>query len=270
MPWTNGVATLARKANSIGKLDRQQAILAEVRAAPAVRISTLAERFAVSTETIRRDLDEMSERGLLSRTYGGAAIPPLAPEPSLDDRYRTMADQRLLVAKAVGTLVQPGDTLMIDAGSTTIYVARQLAAELRGLTVVTTSFGVASSLVANPTIRILVCPGEFDPRDGGVCGPDTLAYLRRFHVTKAIIGASRLDADGPSDVISTSAWIKRVMIERAEQVILAVDGTKFEQRAFENVCGLDSLDYLATDAAPPPALARALAEAGVGVRVGEP
>ena len=238
------------------------------RASPAVRIAKLAERFAVSTETIRRDLDEMSERGLLSRTYGGAAGPPLALEPSLDDRYRTMVDQRTVVAKAVSELVDPGDTLMIDAGSTTIYVARQLAADLRDLTIVTTSFGVASSLVSNPTIRVLVCPGEYDPRDGGVCGPDTLDYLRRFHVTKAIIRASRLDAEGASDVVSTSAWIKRVMIEQAEQVILAVDRSKFEQRAFESVCTLDSLDYLATDGQPPPALARALAKAGVDVRVG--
>jgi DeoR/GlpR family transcriptional regulator of sugar metabolism len=265
--WGRFIA-LGRKSNTLGKLERQQAILAEVRASPAVRIATLAERFGVSTETIRRDLDEMSERGLLSRTYGGAAGPPISLEPSLDDRYRTMVDQRTLVAKATSELIEPGDTLMIDAGSTTIYVARQLAAELRDLTVVTTSFAVASSLVTNPSMRVFVCPGEYDPRDGGVCGPDTLEYLRRFHVSKAIIGASRLDAGGPSDVVSASAWIKRVMIEQAEQVILAVDKSKFDQRAFESVCALSSLDYLATDAPPPPALARALAEAGVQVRVG--
>ncbi|MGE8940823.1 DeoR/GlpR family DNA-binding transcription regulator [Leptospira interrogans] len=259
---------LRRKSKTFGKLERQEAILAEVRTSPAVRIATLAERFNVTTETIRRDLDEMSEHGLLSRTYGGAAGPPPALEPSLDDRYRNMVDQRIRVAKAASTLVAPGDTLMIDAGSTTIYIARQLAAELRDLTVLTTSFGVASSLVINPAIRVLVCPGEYDPRDGGVCGPDTLEYLRRFHVTKAIIGASRLDADGPSDTVSTSAWIKRVMIEQAEQVILAVDQSKFEQRAFERVCALDELDYLATDLSPPPALARALAKAGVEVRAG--
>lgn len=261
---------MGRKSKALAKLDRQQAILAEVRASPAVRIAKLAQRFCVSTETIRRDLDEMSRRGLLSRTYGGAAGPPLALEPSLDDRYRTMVDQRTLVAKAASQLVSDNDLLMIDAGSTTIYVARQLSADLRGLTVVTTSFGVASALVANPSIRVLVCPGEFDPRDGGVCGPDTLAYLRRFNVAKAIIGASAVDAAGPSDANSTSAWIKRVMIERADKVILAVDQTKFDQRAFEIVCGLESLDYVATDAAPPAGLSRALGEAGVEVKVGVP
>jgi DeoR/GlpR family transcriptional regulator of sugar metabolism len=260
---------VTRRPNARGKLDRQEAILAEVRATPAVRIAKLAKRFAVSTETIRRDLDDMSERGLLSRTYGGAAGPPLALEPSLHERYRTMVDQRTLIAKAARELVAPGDTLMIDAGSTTIYVARQLSAELRELTVITTSFGVASSLATNPTIRVIVCPGQFDPGDGGVGGPDTLEYLRRFNVTRAIIGASRLDADGPSDVNSTSAWIKRVMIERAEQVILVADHSKFEQRALENVCSLDCLDYLVTDASPSTSLGRALAERNVEVKVGK-
>jgi DeoR/GlpR family transcriptional regulator of sugar metabolism len=249
------------------KADRQRAILAELRASPAIRISMLAESFSVSTETIRRDLDEMSGQGLISRTYGGAAGPPISLEPSLDDRYRTLVDQRSRIARVAGSLVQNGDTLMIDAGATTIYVARRLAAELRDLTVVTTSFGVASSLVSNPTIRVIVCPGEFDPRDGGVAGPDTLAYLKRFNPSWAIIGASRLDAEGPSDVNSTSAWIKRVMIEQAEVVMLVADQSKFERAAFERVCPLASLDHLVTDSEPPAQLAKALAKANVEVHV---
>jgi DeoR/GlpR family transcriptional regulator of sugar metabolism len=259
---------VTRRSNALGKLDRQEAILAQVRATPAVRIAKLAKQFHVSTETIRRDLDDMGERGLLSRTYGGAAGPPLVLEPSLDERYRTKVDQRTIIAKAARELVTPGDTLMIDAGSTTIYVARQLSADLRDLTVITTSFGVASSLATNPTIRVVVCPGQFDPGDGGVGGPDTLEYLRRFSATTAIIGASRLDASGPSDVNSTSAWTKRVMIERAEQVILVADHSKFEQRAFENVCDLDCLDYLVTDASPSLSFARTLSEKRVAVKVG--
>lgn len=251
------------------KQDRQEAILAELRASPAIRISELAERFGVSTETIRRDLDEMGGQGLLSRTYGGAAGPPLTFEPSLDDRYRMMIDQRSRIAKSAGRLIQNGDNLMIDSGATTIYVARRLAAEFRDLTVVTTSFGVASSLVVNPTIRVIVCPGEFDSRDGGVTGPDTLDYLRRFNPARAIIGASRLDANGPSDVNSTAVWIKRVMIEQAKEVILVADQSKFDQAAFEHVCPLDSLDYLVTDGAPRPGLSDALAKAGVSVRIAD-
>jgi len=188
---------------------------------------------------------------------------------SLDDRYRTKVDQRSAIARAVPGLLRNGDTIMIDAGATTIYVARRLAAELKDLTVITTSFGVASALAVNRTIRVIVCPGEFDVGDGGVGGPDTLAYLRKFNPTHAIIGASRIDANGPSDENSMSAWNKRVMIERAEAVILVADQTKFEQAALEHVCGLDELDFLVTYAARSPRCSMALEKAGVRVTVAE-
>lgn len=254
-------------AGILRKGDRQQAILAELHASPSIRISELAQRFDVVTETIRRDLDELGRQGLLSRTYGGAAGPPLDLEPSLDDRYRTKVDQRSAIARTVTPLLRDGDTLMIDAGATTIYVARRLAAELKGLTVITTSFGVASALAVNPTIRVIVCPGDFDVRDGGVGGPDTLAYLRRFNPAHAIIGASKVDMNGPSDENSISAWNKRAMIERAGSVILVVDHSKFGQEALEHVCALDELDYLVTDARPSATLVSALENADVELRV---
>jgi DeoR/GlpR family transcriptional regulator of sugar metabolism len=255
---------------ALGKRDRQQAILAELHASPSLRISELARRFHVVTETIRRDLDELGRRGLLSRTYGGAAGPPLDLEPSLDDRYRTMVDQRFAIARAVPGLLRDGATIMIDSGATTIYVARRLAAAMKDITVITTSFGVATALAVNRRIRVIVCPGEFDTGDGGVGGPDTLAYLRRFNPAYAIIGASRVDAKGPSDDNSVSAWNKRVMIEQAEAVLLVADSSKFEQAALEHVCALDVLDYLVTDGAPSPRFAEALESAEVAVKVGEP
>lgn len=255
-------------AGPLGKRDRQQAILAELHASPSIRISELARRFDVVTETIRRDLDELGGQGLLSRTYGGAAGPPLDLEPSLDDRYRTKVDQRFAIARAVPGLLRDGATVMIDSGATTIYVARRLAAAMKNLTVVTTSFGVATALAVNRSIRVIVCPGEFDTGDGGVGGPDTLAYLRKFNPAYAIIGASKVDSEGPSDENSLSAWNKRAMIERAAAVILVADSSKFEQTALEHICALDVLDYLVTDSPPSPAFTAALERAEVTVKVG--
>jgi DeoR/GlpR family transcriptional regulator of sugar metabolism len=249
------------------KRKRQEAILAELRASPALRVSELAAAFSLSTETIRRDLDELSRQGLLSRTYGGATGAPVSLEPWLDDRYHLHSDRRTAIARATATHIADGEALMIDAGATTIFVARRLAAERNDLRVVTTSFGVAAALATNPSIHILCAPGEFDPRDGGVGGPDTLAFLRRFNVGKAIIGASRVDAQGPSDVNSTSVWIKRVMIERAQETILVADHGKFDNTAFETVCPLEEIDFLVTDDKPPVALTRALDRAGVKLHV---
>lgn len=246
---------------------RQDAILAELRASPAIRIVDLASAHGVSTETIRRDLDELSAAGLISRTYGGATGAPLASEPLLDERYHSNQAQRIALAKGAAPLIRDGDTLMIDAGATTIYVARRLAAERNHLTVVTTSFGVASALAANPTFRIRVCPGEYDPRDGGVGGPDAINYLAQFHVAHAVIGSSRLDADGPSDSNPTSVWIKRSMIKQANQTILVLDHEKIGEVAFERVCPLGDIDHLVTNGQLPEVVSKALIIAKVTVHL---
>lgn len=247
------------------KQKRQGAIIAELRASPAIRIGELALEHDVSTETIRRDLDELSAAGLINRTYGGATGTPVSAEPLYDDRYRANIPQRVELAKAAVPLIKNGDTLMIDAGSTTVFVAKRLAAELSNLTVITTGFGVASALATNPTIRVRMCPGEFDPGDGGVHGHDTISYLERFNVSHAIIGASRLDKDGPSDFNSASVWIKRTMFKQAANSILVMDSSKFDQKAFEHVCSLDQLSHLVTDTAPPATLAKSLEQSGVAV-----
>lgn len=256
---------MEKAAKQQNKRKRQDAIVAELRASPAIRIVELAAEHDVSTETIRRDLDEMSAAGLISRTYGGAIGATLPQEPVFDERLRANMAQHIALAKAVLPLIANGDTLMVDAGSTTISVAKRLAAERSGLTVITTSFGVATAFASNPTIRVRICPGEFDSSEGGVRGPDTLSYLERFNVSFAIIGASRLDGDGPSDFNSASVWIKRAMIRQAAASILVVDSNKFDQKALEHICLPDKINYLATDMMPPPNLEKALKRHGVRI-----
>ena len=250
-----------------GKQKRQGAIIAELRASPAIRIVELALAHEVSTETIRRDLDELSAAGLINRTYGGATGASAAAEPLYDDRSRANTAQRMELAKAAVPLIKNGDTLMIDAGSTTVIVAKRLAAERNDLTVITTGFGVAAALATNPSIRVRMCPGEYDAGEGGVRGPDTIGYLERFNVAHAVIGASRLDPEGPSDFNSASVWIKRTMLKQAADAILVLDSSKFAQKAFEHICTLDKLDHLVTDMAPPAKLGKALAQNSVAVHL---
>lgn len=249
------------------KPERHEAILAQLRATPAIRINELAASFAVSTETIRRDLDEMSSAGLISRTYGGATGMLQLSEPPLSDRYGINEAERDAMASAVAGLVEDGDSLMIDSGSTTIFVARRLAAERNGLTVVTNSIGVTAALASNPTIRVRLCPGDYDRNDGGVSGPDTVQYLGQFHVRHCIISASRLDAHGPSDLNPATIWVKRKMIENAEGSILVLDHTKFGGAAFERICPLVEINWLVTDRPPPEVLSPAIMAAGIRVEI---
>lgn len=250
--------------------ERFEAIIAGLRARPTVRISELAEAFGVSTETVRRDIDALSERGLVDRTYGGAAIHPRIREPAFNERYRQRVAERQRIGDEAAAMVEDGDVLMVDAGSTTTRFAQALAATSREATVVTNCVGIALALGETPGLRVVLCPGDYNAREGGVFGPDAVDFLGRFHADKAFVGASGVTADGPVEGDSAAAWIKRSMIARAARSILLVDHGKFGARALEVVCPLAELDDIVTDAAPDDGLARSMCEAGVTLHLGAP
>ena len=249
------------------KARRQEKILAALRLSASLRVSDLAESLDVSAETIRRDLDELNETGLLSRTYGGAAVRPLASEPSLNERYNVLVPERSRIGALAAQAIEPQQVVMIDAGSTTIHLAQHLANRASHLTVITNGIGVATALSVNPTIAVILCPGRYDPHEGSVSGPDANAFLQRFNADIAAIGASGLTIDGPNEVHPGSVWIKRSMIERARESVLVVDHTKFSAPMVEVICPLGRLSRIFTDQAPPPPLARAIASAGVELRL---
>lgn len=255
-----------RGSAKLGKTERQDRIVAELNVDAALRVSDLAKRFTVTTETIRRDLDFLAERGLIARTYGGAAS-ARGGEPSFNERDRHRVVERRRVAECAASLVEPGDVLMIDAGSTTTHFARRLAVDGDALTVFTNSVGVATALGSNSRIRVVLCPGDYDPHEGGVCGPETQAFLGRFHATKCFIGASGVTAEGVSDANTDAAWVKRVMIERSERGLLLIDASKFGLSAVDRVCSLDQLGDLVCDARPDKQIAQALRRGGVSVHV---
>lgn len=246
------------------KEERRNQIMIELRASPLVRISTLAEKFGVTTETIRRDLDALSEKGLVAREYGGASARPMGVQPPAQERNRELAEERSRIGAAAAALVQPGEVLLIDSGSTTGHLARHLAAQGEELTVITNSYPVASE-VASAQARAVLCPGDFDPREGGVYGVDTADYLRQFHANKAFIGASGISTDGLSDVNRYAVSIKRVMMQRASETYALVDHSKFGVRLLEAVAPLSALTGLVTDEDPPAALRVALERAGVRI-----
>jgi DeoR/GlpR family transcriptional regulator of sugar metabolism len=247
------------------KIERQERILGELRAAPAIRISGLALEFGVSTETIRRDLGELSQRGMLSRTYGGAAARPFGTEPAISERYKEYVAERERIGLLAAKVIKPGQVLMIDGGSTNVHFARRLSAELRDLTVITNSFGVATVLSTNPTIRVIMCPGQYSGREGAVFGSDAESFLQRFNANIAVIGASGLTVEGPNDVNSEAAAVKRAMIARAETSVLLLDHSKFNVLTLETICTLAEIGLVVTDREPEGALARALKRADVAV-----
>jgi DeoR/GlpR family transcriptional regulator of sugar metabolism len=245
------------------KTERQQRILAELRLSPHVRISELAERFGVSTETVRRDVDMLSERGLVARAYGGAAAAPMGVQPSFGERNQAHLEERIRIAQCAALLVEPGEVLMVDAGSTTIQFARHLAVTGHDLTVLTNSLPLASALGSNDSIDVILCPGDYSPAEAAVYGVETIAFLQRFRANRAFIGASGLSADGIMDANRAASAVKRAMLSQADARYLLVDHSKFNQRKLSLVERLTAINAVVADRTPDAALMAALENADV-------
>jgi len=250
--------------------ERHAQILALVRRDGIVRVATLARTFDVTTETARRDLDELAESGALQRTYGGGASRSLIDEPGIGLRDLVHLPERSRIAATAAALVEPGDAVMIDAGSTTSLFAAALAARNLHLTIVTNCLPVATAFAAADQSRVILCPGDYVAREAGVFGTETIAFLRRFHANKAFIGAGGLSSAGLTDADSAGCAVKRAMLERAERGLLLADSSKFDIVQFELAAPLAAVDDVVTDVAPPRSLAAALKAAGVALRLAPP
>ena len=249
--------------------ERHAQIAALLRHEGTVRIATLAKAFGVTTETVRRDLDELAESGALNRTYGGGASRSLIDEPGIGVRGRSHAAERGRIARAAARMVEQGDVLMIDGGSTTRAFAQMLAARELRLTVVTNCLPVARALGANPRGRTILCGGDYVAAEDGVYGAEATDFIRRFKANKAFIGAGGVTPDGVTDADSLGCSIKRAMAARSDRTILLVDSSKFDVNQFELVCPLSDIDGMVTEAAPPKRLASALRSGGVQVVIAE-
>jgi DeoR/GlpR family transcriptional regulator of sugar metabolism len=248
------------------KARRQRAIVSELGLSPTVRTSDLARRLGVSAETVRRDIEELTQQGLVSRTYGGAAGRQLGLQPAYQEREALAVKERdAIAAKAIG-LVKAGDVLMIDSGSTTARFAHALARAAIRVTVITNCFAVAQALAMNDA-RVIFCPGDVSGREGGVYGSETCAFLEGFYADVTFIGASGLTVDGPTDVETGATWVKRAMIERAERQVLLLDSSKFGRRHLELVCPLDGLSDIVTDRKPDGALGDRIAAGATALHV---
>jgi DeoR/GlpR family transcriptional regulator of sugar metabolism len=244
----------------LNKSDRHSRIVAELRALPSLRVNELAALLNVSTETVRRDLAELDERGLINRTYGGA-MRPVAFEPALAEREKLMVEERERIAIAALKLVEANDILMIGGGATTLTFARRLAAERDHVTIITHSFSIAMALASNPFHKVLMLPGQYDAREGLIHGPDTIDALQKYRAHRAVLGASGLTAEGPNDANVGPGLIYGAMVRRATRTTILADHSKFERPSLSVYANWSPAMELVTDAAPEGELAAALAAA---------
>ncbi|XBS68449.1 DeoR/GlpR family DNA-binding transcription regulator [Acerihabitans sp. KWT182] len=228
---------------------RQDKILAEINDSPSLRIAELAKRHNVSTETIRRDLDALTQSGHLSRTYGGA-VRAESSEPSISERHRLFVAERERIARETVKHIINAHILMIGSGATTLHVARRIATAMKNITVITHSFGVATVLSINPTIRVIIAPGEYEASEGSVAGALTMGFLNQYFVDFAILGASGLSAEGPSDASVDCGMVYGAMAQRAGKTIVVADHSKFGMTFPWRYASWNQVHLLITDRQP--------------------
>ena len=244
--------------------DRQDRILEIVRRDGAASVEALAESFAVSVETIRRDLHDLASTGALHKVRGGARRIRLATEGSFDERRLEQAGAKAAIARTLAAGIAPGDTLFLDTGTTTLACAEELA-RIDGLTVITNSLRIAQRL--GPGARVFVLGGAWSPDNAETVGPLAIEQIGRFQADHAVLGVAALDAEaGAMDADFDEAQIAHAMIGHARQVVVLAHAEKHGRRAAFRVCRLDEIDLLVSDRPPERALAAALKRSRVEVR----
>jgi DeoR/GlpR family transcriptional regulator of sugar metabolism len=233
---------------------RHRAIADELRDG-AVSVQDLVVRLGVSPATIRRDLAEMSRDGLVRRVHGGAvaAVPAEIDRP-YEEVADDAADEKLAIARRAAELVRDGDTLLLDIGTTTGALARELRG--RSITVITPSLAVLDALRNDPEIDIVLLGGSLRRAYHSLVGPLTEEALRRVRASMVFLGTSGIDADGwVLDTTSVEVPTKRLLLEASAHVVLLADHTKFPGQGTIRVCDFGSVSTLITTSmADPPTL----------------
>ncbi len=239
-------------------------MLSKVRELGSISVESLADHFGVTLQTVRRDVKLLSEAGLLSRFHGGARLPGSTTENIAYRQRKLLNDAaKHSIACAVADAVPDGCSLIINIGTTTEAIARELLRR-KGLRVITNNLNVATILAANPDFEVIVAGGAVRARDNGIVGEATVDFIRQFKVDIGLIGISGIEADGTlRDFDYREVSVARAIIDHAREVWLAADHSKFNRPAMVELAHIDQVDVLYTDLAPPPPFDRLLAEAGV-------
>jgi len=228
--------------------ERQGIILNLLHEQEVVKVSELCDRFNVSVETIRRDLDYLSKQGKLKRVYGGAVmVEKAATEPAYNYRFIKNESKKRKIGKETSKLIANGDTLIIDLGTTTLEVAKHLKHK-KNLTVITNSLYIARELVDIPENRVILIGGNLRAGELTTSGIFVEEILKSFNVDKVIIGVGGITIEnGISDYHLDEARARKIMTTRGKHVIAVADHSKFDVEALVNICPIEEIDTLVTD-----------------------
>lgn len=230
--------------------EREHSILNRLMVQGAVSVADLSSELEVSEVTIRSDLSSLEERGLLSRTHGGA-LPSI--HPHIFQRQNMNIEEKHRIAKAAADLVEDGDAIMIEAGTTTSLLPRYLAGK-RDILIITNSIPAFESAKSNPALKITLVGGEFRDSTDSFVGRITLDTIRRFNVRCAFVGTDGFSLkSGITTHLIEGGDVISVMRERAENLVLLADSSKYGKTGVVTILPLSQINTLITDTGLPDA-----------------
>lgn len=226
--------------------ERQDKIMQKLNESSSLKVIELAEKFNVSESTIRRDLQEMEEKGMLIRTHGGAVGKSATSfEPSFEEKQTERHAEKVGIGSIAASMIEDGDTIILDSGTTSLEIARHITS--KDITVITNSIDIAYELSQKDNVEVIVAGGNIRKNTRAMVGYITERALNNFRVDKAFIGANGISID---DGITTPNFVeaqtKKAMISVANKVIICADSSKFNKVCFSVICPLRMVSAIIT------------------------
>jgi DeoR family fructose operon transcriptional repressor len=245
---------------------RRDSILEIIESKGFVSLQELSDRLGASESTVRRDLEHLDRIGQIRRTRGGAAYVGDSLT-TFEERKQTATEEKQRIGRFAAELIESGETVLLDGGSTTLEVARQLVGKT--LQVVTNSLPIVNLLVGVSSIELVYLGGYLYPKTGVALGSLTVAALKQIHARRLIMSTGGITAAGLFNSNSLLVEAERQMIEAVDEVIVVADSSKFGHLELTHLAPLDTVDRLVTDARITGDWRRTVTESGVELIVAE-
>lgn len=230
---------------------RQSRIMAHAREVGRVDIEALSGTLEVTPQTIRKDVNDLADRGLLNRVHGGAVYPSTVSNFGYDSRRVLAADAKAHIGHRAAELIPDNSSVMLNIGTTTEQVAMALR-QHRGIMAITNNLNVANILRDARDAQVILAGGMVRSSDGGIVGEATVSLINQFRADFAVIGASAIDDDGTIlDFDYREVQVARAIMANARRTILVADNLKFQRNAPVRIGELSDIDYFVTDKLPP-------------------
>ncbi|MBP6062633.1 MAG: DeoR/GlpR transcriptional regulator [Fusobacteriaceae bacterium] len=230
--------------------ERRKKILEELEKVSIIKALTLAEKYDVGIETIRRDFDALEKKGILKKIYGGATLVAKDEIKNLDYNTRAASEipEKIEIAKKAVNFISENDTIFLNDSSTNVYLAKEIKNKIKNITVVTNSLTIAHELSDMLNYNIVLAGGFLDTREKAFFGTISEKIISQVNVNKAILSVSNIALnEGVTDFPLKEVEIQKAMIKYSKEVIILANSQKFETSSLIKVTDLENIKAIITD-----------------------